>query len=143
MSDNQPLLHSLHAQSISTKLVQFFILLSVSIAVGAMLSISVVHKQKQIGIIKALGLPDHDSGQIFLIQGGIIGSVGAILGMALGFIFILIFNIVGKEDIVDIRIDPLFTSISVIIAVVAALIASVFPSYTSKHMAIIDIIRRN
>ena len=141
--DNEALLSTLTAQSISTKLVQFFILLSVSIAIGAMLSITVVHKQRQIGILKAMGLNDQDSYQVFLLQGLIISTIGTILGVLLGLFYIGCFNYFGNEDIVTIRLRYGFTLLSVAIAITAGLLAALFPARTSRDIAIIDIIRRN
>lgn len=47
---------------------------------------TVINKQKEIGILKAIGFTPNDINNIFLLNGIIIGLLGVLLGTSLGFI---------------------------------------------------------
>lgn len=72
------------------KTLMFFIVFMI-IIVSAFYIISsqvmtVVNKQKEIGILKAIGFTPNDIKYIFLLNGVIIGLLGVLLGTSLGFI---------------------------------------------------------
>jgi len=141
--ENSALMKTLQAQSISTKVVQFFILLSVAIGIGSVLSISVIHKQKQIGILKAMGISDHESGQIFTLQGLILGTIGTFFGFLFGLLMIFLFNLFTGVDVVTITIRLGFTLISLSSSMAAAVLAAYLPSRMSQQMQVIEIIQRS
>jgi lipoprotein-releasing system permease protein len=56
MSSNQQLMTALKSQTASTTLIRFFVLISVAFGIASVLAIAVVQKQKEIGILRAMGL---------------------------------------------------------------------------------------
>lgn len=72
-----------------------FIILSLIIAVAsfnilASLTMTVIQKKRDIGILKAMGCTEKAIRKIFLFQGTIVGLIGMVVGSFLGLILILI-----------------------------------------------------
>ncbi len=84
MALNRELLAGLSAQSGSKWIIQFFVIVAVALGIASVLAVSVVQKSREIGILRAVGTPAHRVLQVFLIQGGVLGFAGALLGCGLG-----------------------------------------------------------
>ena len=81
---NAELLAGLSAQSSSKTMIQFFVVVSVALGIASILIVSVVQKSREIGILRAVGTPARRVLAIFLIQGGVLGVAGSVIGSALG-----------------------------------------------------------
>ncbi|MCX5774927.1 MAG: ABC transporter permease, partial [Firmicutes bacterium] len=79
IDNNQELLSGLQGQSISSIMIQVFVMISVVLGIASVLAIIVMQKSKQIGILKAMGLKDGDASLVFLYEGLILGILGALL----------------------------------------------------------------
>lgn len=84
MTVNAELLQGLSAQSSSKTLIQFFVVVAVALGIASVLIVSVVQKSREIGILRAVGTPSRRILRVFLIQGGLLGLVGSIVGVGLG-----------------------------------------------------------
>jgi len=84
MTVNAELLAGLSAQSSSKAMIQFFVIVAVALGIASVLIVSVVQKSREIGILRAVGTPARRILMVFLIQGGVLGVVGSILGSGLG-----------------------------------------------------------
>ncbi|GKX68269.1 ABC transporter permease [Inconstantimicrobium mannanitabidum] len=144
-TQNSELLSALNGQSISSNMIQFFVLLSVILGIASVLAISVVQRSKQIGILKAMGVKDITSSQIFLLQGLILGFIGGFIGILLGLGLLYSFNSFALNadgsPIVPIYINYSFITISFIIAVLSATIAAVIPAKKSSKLQPMEVIR--
>ncbi len=89
---NAELLSGLSAQSSSKTMIQFFVVLSVTLGIASILIVSVVQKSREIGILRAVGVPARRVRAIFLIQGGVLGVTGSVVGSALGVLFAKLFE---------------------------------------------------
>ena len=83
---NRELLTALSSQSTSSVTIQFFVIVSISLGIASVLGIAAVQKQRQLGILKAMGTTDRSASRIFVIQGFLLGGVGSVLGLALGLL---------------------------------------------------------
>ena len=81
---NASLLSGLSGQSISSLMIQVFVMISVVLGIASVLAISVMQKSRQIGILKAMGIKDSAASLIFVGQGFILGIFGALLGVGFG-----------------------------------------------------------
>ncbi len=144
-AQNEQLLSGLNGQSISSIMIQIFVLVSVILGIASVLAITVMQKSKQIGILKAMGVKDKSASAIFLIQGLLLGTMGAILGILLGIILILMFtNFAVNADgspVVPVVLDYGFIALSALIAVVSACVASLIPARKSSKLSPIEVIR--
>ncbi len=96
MKLNAELLSGLQAQSSSKLMIQFFVVVAVALGIASVLIVSVVQRSREIGILRAFGTGAARVRQVFLIQGGLLGFGGSIVGCGLGAIFALAFEGVAK-----------------------------------------------
>ena len=61
------LLSGIQGQSISSYMIQVFVIISVVLGIASVLAITVMQKSRQIGILKAMGLTDKDSLLVFFV----------------------------------------------------------------------------
>jgi lipoprotein-releasing system permease protein len=84
MTLNRDLLSGLSAQSSSKYVIQFFVVVTVALGIASVLAVSVVQKTREVGILRAVGTSSGRVLELFLIQGGVLGLAGSILGAGLG-----------------------------------------------------------
>lgn len=144
-AQNEELLSGLNGQSISTIMIQIFVLVSVVLGIASTLAITVLQKSKQIGILKAMGIYDSNASLIFMFQGLILGFFGGLLGMAFGYGLLEMFSSFAKgsdgQPIIPITLDVPFILFSGSIAIISALIASLIPARKSQKLSVIEVIR--
>lgn len=142
---NASLLSGLNGQSISSYMIQVFVMVSVILGIASVLIITVVQKSKQIGILKAMGIKDSQSSLIFLFEGFLLGLMGAILGVALGlglsFIFTKFALNPDGAPVVELYINYNFIIISAVIALIASTLAALIPARGSSKLNPIEVIR--
>jgi len=97
MTVNADLLSGLTAQSSSKTMIQFFVLVAVALGIASVLIVSVVQKSREIGILRAVGTPPRRILFVFLIQGGVLGVVGSIVGSGLGAVFAKVFESLATD----------------------------------------------
>lgn len=143
--ENESLLSGLTGQSISSYMIQVFVLIAVLLGIASVLAISGVQKSKQLGILKAMGIKDRTAGMIFLFQGFILGTIGALVGAALGIGIMYAFStFVQNPDgtpLVPFYVDPVFITISVVIAIIASTFAAAIPAKNSAKLNPIEVIQ--
>lgn len=143
-AQNESLLNGISAQSSSGTIIEVFIIITLGVTIAAILSITVLQKSRQVGILKAMGLNDRRSAQVFLWESVLIGGIGATFG-----IFIALFMIIGFDTFAapkltfSISFDYGFALLNILITVLASLVAGIFPARSSSKLEIIDIIREN
>jgi len=92
MESNAELLAGLRSQSSSSVLIQFFVLLAVTIGIASVLVVSVVQRKREIGILRAIGLTRGQTQRVFLLQGCILSLSGALVGSGLGALLLVAFQ---------------------------------------------------
>jgi len=142
---NASLLSGLSGQSVSSYMIQFFVVVSVVLGIASVLAISVLQKSKQIGILKAMGIKTRQASLIFLFQGLILGLIGGTLGLVIGLGLTYSFTIfaVGPDGspVVPLFIDRNFLFLSFGLAVVASTLAALVPARKSARLDPIEVIR--
>jgi lipoprotein-releasing system permease protein len=144
---NESLLSGLQGQSISSYMIQVFVMISVLLGIASILAITVIQKSRQIGILKAMGIRNFAASMIFLLEGAILGFFGAILGILFGLGLSLAFtkfaiNADGTP-VVNLYISYSFIGLSGLIAMLASILAAVIPAVRSSRLNPIEIIRNN
>ncbi len=145
MSENQELLSGLQGQSISSLMIQIFVIISVVLGISSVLAITVMQKSKQIGILKAMGIQNRDASLVFLWEGFILGIFGAIGGVLLGLGLSYAFQTFALNPdgtpVVPLTIDGGFILLSAMIALFASTLASLTPAIKSSKLTVIEVIR--
>lgn len=144
-ADNAQLLSGLQGQSMSSYLIQVFVMLSVILGIASVLAITVLQKSKQLGILKAMGIKDSTASLIFLFEGAILGIMGAILGVVFGLGLAYMFSVFAvKADgtpIVSLYINYQFITFSAVIAILSATGAALIPARKSAKLSPIEVIK--
>ncbi len=75
---------AINAQTTSNTLIRIFVGLSVAFGIASVLVVSVIQRSKDIGILRAMGTSQGQILRVFLLQGGLLGFLGSIVGAILG-----------------------------------------------------------
>lgn len=132
MKINAELLAGLSAQSSSKSMIQFFVILAVALGIASVLIVSVVQKSREIGILRAVGTSRASVQRIFLIQGGLVGASGAVVGGALGAGFAVFFeHLAANPDgspTFPVDLAPSLFLLSGLLAIGIGLVAAFLPA---------------
>ena len=138
MQANPQLLAGLFNQTVMTLLVRFFLALVVAIGVSSVLVVAVVQKTKEIGILRAMGASRGRIMRVFLLQGALIGSSGALAGCACGYALTAVMsNILRSSDgsrIFEARLDPQLYFYTLAAAAALGLIAALMPARRAARL---------
>ncbi len=89
---NAQLVSALNAQSVSTSVIRGVVMVVVVLGIASVLVVSVVQKQREIGILRAMGATRNQVLRVFLLQGVIVGALGSALGGLLAVVLIWLFT---------------------------------------------------
>lgn len=125
-------------QNIMTLLVRVFVTVVVALGIASVLVVSVVQKQKEIGILRAIGASRGQMLRVFLLQGAIVGASGALLGSAIGLALVAVFSRVLRTDrgepIFSLQFDFHLVGLALAAATVLGLVAAVLPARRAAHL---------
>ncbi len=79
IATNAQFFTAVRAQQSSNTVIRLFVGLSVAFGIAAVLVVSVIQRSKDIGILRAMGTTRGQILRIFLIQGGLLGLIGAVI----------------------------------------------------------------
>lgn len=146
-AQNEQLLSGLQGQSISSIMIQVFVLISVVLGIASVLAITVMQKSKQIGILKAMGIKNSSASYVFLFEGLILGFFGAIVGIIFGLGLSVAFTKFALNadgtPVIALYISYPFIMVSGLIAIVSSVLAALVPAIKSLKLNPIDIIKNN
>jgi lipoprotein-releasing system permease protein len=143
-SNNRQLLSALQSQSASSYMIQFFVLLAVTLGIASVLAIAAVQKSREIGILKAMGTRTNSASRIFLIQGAVLGLSGSILGSLVGVGLIKMFQIASQSGgalSFSIRVEFRTAITLIVISTIASIGAALFPARKAASLVPIEVIR--
>jgi lipoprotein-releasing system permease protein len=126
-------------------MIQFFVIVAVALGISSVLVVSVVQKSREIGILRAVGVRPRRIWMVFLIQGGVLGLVGSLVGSGLGALFARVFETFTAEPSgaprFPVQLDlPLFVSASAL-ATGVGLISAVLPARRAARLDPVAAIR--
>jgi lipoprotein-releasing system permease protein len=135
---NAQLVSALNAQSVSTGIIRGVVLAVVVLGIASVLVVSVVQKQREIGILRAMGATRGQVLRLFLIQGAVVGAVGSAVGLLLAVALIFLFThfVRGSDGLplFDISL-PLSTALQVaLVATVCGVVAAIAPARRAARL---------
>lgn len=147
MSTNGQLLAGLRNQTVTSRLIRIFVTIIVAVGIASVLVVSVVQKTRQIGILRAMGARRDQVRAIFLLQGGLVGLLGALAGAALAVVLILVFSQIYRNAdgsfLIEPRVEPLLLLSSMLVAFVTGLLAAWLPARRAARMDPVAAIRHD
>ena len=145
MQTNAQLLTALKSQSMSNNLIRFFVVLIVAVGIASVLVVSVVQKQKEIGILRAMGATPRRVMSVFLLQGGFYGLLGSALGSALSLVLLNFFSRVSRNAdgtlLISPDLEPSVVAWACALALVVGLLAAALPARRAASMDPVQAIR--
>jgi len=145
MAINTQLLTAFKNQNMTTRTVRVFMLLIVALGIASVLVVSVVQKQREIGILRAMGASPRRIMRVFLIQGGIVGGSGALLGSGLATLMVYGASFALLQDdgsaLISGRIEASYYLTAAAVAVLTGLLAAVAPARRAAKMDPVEAIR--
>jgi len=146
---NHNLFTALEVQKVMLSLVIATIILVAAFNVIATLIMIVLEKRREVAILKAMGARDSAVLQIFIVQGAAIGIVGTAIGLVLGgavcaYLSLFKFPLDPKVYLINhlpVRTSPVEFVITVVIALLICVTATLIPSYWAARLLPADGIR--
>lgn len=142
---NTQLVTALRSQSASSNMIKVFVTLAVALGIASVLVVSVVQKQREIGILRAMGTPAARIRAVFLLQGAIYGLVGSLGGSALGALLAKGFTRLALNSdgtpLFPVVVTPSLFIITAIIATLAGVLAAWAPARRAAMLDPVEAIR--
>lgn len=144
---NKNLFGALALEKLAMFLTLGIAVLIASFCIFSTLTLSVQEKSKQIGILKTYGAPESMIMRVFLLEGLLIGIIGAISGLALGYAACFAGHHLGiiklnpevyYIDQLPIHIEPMEFLWIGIAAIVVSVIATLYPAKLASKQHPID-----
>lgn len=116
-------------------------------------TMSVLERTTEIGTSLAIGLRSNEILRLFLLEGALIGVIGGLLGICLGYGFAEIISAVGipmppppgmaRGYTGQILVSGTLAIDALVLALLTTLVASVMPAWKASRMNIVDALRCN
>jgi len=135
-------------RNILTYSVSFTLLVVAGFGIYNILNMTIYNKMKDIAILKAMGFSGKDVKQIFMIQSLVIGFIGSLMGLCIGYLLSLLiskapFN--GGDfislDHFPVNFDPKYYIIGIVFGVTTTAFAGYMPSRKASKVDPIEILR--
>jgi lipoprotein-releasing system permease protein len=142
--DNQVLLSALRLEKLTMFVLLSLITLVASFNIFATLSVKVVEKTKDIGILKTIGFTNRKILSVFSLQGLILGFIGVFFGTVIGLGLCILLNkyhfIKIPADIYAIEYLPVYINyrdifIVGLLGILFSFISSLFPAIRASKLA--------
>lgn len=140
MQTNAELLNALRSQSMATRMISLFVGLSVAIGIAAVLAVSVTQRTREIGILRAMGTTRPQMLLVFLVQGGLLGLLGSLLGCLLGLGLTRAFDSVGPR-LFEIPFPPSIVPSAMALATLSGVFAALLPAWRAARLDPAEAIR--
>lgn len=140
METNAQLMNALRSQSLSTRMISVFVALSVALGIASVLSVSVVQRTREIGILRAMGTTRQQMLRVFLVQGALFGLTGSLLGGAAGYGLVGAFNVFGPR-LFYIPVDPWLPVAATGLATVTGILSAAVPARRAASLDPVEAIR--
>ncbi|MBZ0111700.1 MAG: ABC transporter permease [Thermoanaerobaculia bacterium] len=140
METNAQLMNALRSQSLSTRMISVFVALSVALGIASVLSVSVVQRTREIGILRAMGTTRQQMLRVFLLQGAMYGLAGSLVGGMAGYGLVGAFNTFGPK-LFYIPVDPWLLVAATVLATVTGIVSAAIPARRASGLDPVQAIR--
>jgi lipoprotein-releasing system permease protein len=145
MQTNAGLLNALSNQTISNNLIRGFVVAIVALGISSVLVVSVVQKQLEIGILRAMGASRRDIMGVFLLQGALMGLIGSALGAGLAYGLLVLFSHIFKSPdgsaMYSAQLDLALVLAASVLACAIGLLSAFMPARRAARMDPVQAIR--
>ena len=136
---------AISAQTTANTAIRFFVALSVAFGIASVLVVSVVQKSREIGILRAMGISRGQILRVFLLQGGLLGLGGAVLGCLVGAAGLVLWQRLALNadgsPLFPLVLDPNLFALALGLASVTGLLAAFAPALRAARLNPVEAIR--
>jgi len=149
-SQNASLFSALELEKLAMGTILLLIVIVAAFNIVSTLTMVVRDKTREIGILRAMGLPAKVVRQAFILQGAFIGLVGTTLGTGLG---LLVAWLVDSKRLIElnasvyfidhlpVRVDPVDLAMIIVASIAVATLATIYPARQAATLNPVDAIR--
>jgi lipoprotein-releasing system permease protein len=146
---NVTLFQALNLEKKGMSVILLLIVIVAAFNIVSTLTMVVADKTREIGILRAMGLPARSIRRIFLIQGTIVGAVGTFGGVAVGLVASFLLDTfrypldpsVYFIDHLPVLTDPLDVLVTIGASLAIAALATLYPASQAARLYPVDAIR--
>jgi lipoprotein-releasing system permease protein len=149
-AQNNSLFQALRLEKLGMTLILMLVILVAAFNIVGTLTMVVADKTKEIGILRAMGMPASSIRRIFLAQGIMIGVVGTVLGLVLGLaaaIGLDTFKLIPLNpevyfiDHLPVARQPLDIAVTVVASLLIAAVATLYPALQASRLLPVEAMR--
>jgi lipoprotein-releasing system permease protein len=130
---NAQLMNAISSQSLSTNMIIIFVAVSVAFGIAGVMSVSVVQRTREIGILRATGATQTQILRVFLFQGAIFGLIGSAIGSSASYGLVWIFNNFGP-GLFYIPVPIELVLLALLLATLTGVLAAAIPSTSCSSL---------
>jgi lipoprotein-releasing system permease protein len=147
---NNSLFNALKLEKLGMAVILLLIVLVAAFNIVSTLVMVVTDKTREIGILRAMGMPARSIRRVFFAQGLVIGVVGTGLGLALGLAASILIGekrlipldpVVYFIDHLPVATEPLDVSLIVLASLAVAAVATIYPAVQAARLYPVEAIR--
>lgn len=139
---SEMLFRALSLQQALLTLLTALIMLVATFTIVCTLILMVLERSREIAILKAMGASDGGIMRIFILQGGVIGTIGTILGIGIGCLVCMLiqefgFSLDPKVYFISklpINLDPLVIVTVTLTALAMSLLSTLYPAWRASRV---------
>ena len=126
------------AQTTANTSIRFFVGLSVAFGIASVLVVSVVQKSREIGILRAMGITRGQILRVFLLQGGLLGLGGSVIGCGIGALGLFLWQRLARNadgtPLFPLAFDPHLFMVALLLATLTGLLAAYAPALRAARL---------
>jgi len=129
---------AISAQTTANTAIRFFVGLSVAFGIASVLVVVVVQKSREIGILRAMGISQVQVLRVFLLQGGLLGLGGALVGCGIGAMALVLWQRLALNadgtPLFPLELDATLFMLAMLLASVTGLAAAFAPALRAARL---------
>ncbi len=136
---------AVNAQQTSNTVIRLSVGLSVALGIASVLVVSVVQRSREIGILRAMGARRGQILRVFLIQGGVLGLLGSLIGSAAGVGALVAWHASVRQadgsPLFPLMIQPQLFVVAAVVAALTGVLAAMAPALRAARLDPVEAIR--